>query len=91
MIIYGTNGSHVRTEPLPGTACPACRAPDQMQASLFSRYAHIYWIPLLPYSKPAVAECLHCRGNWELGELPPEAGAVKEALRARRKATRAPW
>lgn len=91
MIIYGTNGSHVRTEPLPGATCPACKTSNQMHVSIFSRYVHIYWVPLLPYSKPAVAQCLQCEGAWELKQLPPEAAAVQQAVRARKKATRPPW
>ncbi|OON67653.1 hypothetical protein [Hymenobacter sp. CRA2] len=91
MIIYGTNGSHVRTEPLPGVACPACHTADRMHASVFSRYIHIYWVPLLPYRKPAVALCQHCQGIWELAQLPAEADDIKQALRAKKKATRAPW
>ncbi|MCC3159034.1 hypothetical protein LJ737_17455 [Hymenobacter sp. 15J16-1T3B] len=91
MIIYGTNGSHVRTEPLPGASCPACRTANEMQVSVFSRYVHIYWVPLLPYGKPAVAQCQRCQADWELKQLPPEAEALKQAVRARKKATRAPW
>ncbi|UOQ71410.1 hypothetical protein [Hymenobacter cellulosilyticus] len=91
MIIYGTNGSHVRTEPRPGLACPACTTPDALHLSVFSRYAHIYWIPVVPYTKPAVAQCLHCQSAWALAELPAEAGEVKQALRTFRKETRAPW
>jgi len=65
MIIYGTNGAHVRTAPLPGVACPSCATSDALQLSVFSRYAHIYWIPLFPYSKPTVAQYGHCQQAWE--------------------------
>jgi hypothetical protein len=81
----------VRTEPLPGVACPACHAPNQLRVSIFSRYAHIYWIPVLPYRKPAVVQCQHCQAAWELGQIPAEADAVKQAVRAHKQATRAPW
>ena len=91
MIIYGTNGTHVRTEPLPGVVCPACATPDQMQGRVFSRYVHVYWVPLLPYTKPAVAVCQHCQHAWEHNELPAEATALKQALHQQKKSVRAPW
>ncbi|GAB3832947.1 hypothetical protein [Hymenobacter jeollabukensis] len=91
MIFFGTNGSHVRTEPLPGVACPACHTANQLRVSIFSRYVHLYWIPVLPYSKPAVVQCQQCQATWEFGKIPAEADAVKQAVRARKAATRAPW
>ncbi|PJJ60917.1 hypothetical protein [Hymenobacter chitinivorans] len=92
MIIYGTNGSLVRTVGAePELACPACTTPRAMRLSVFSRYLHVYWIPLLPYTKPAVAQCTRCGGAWEASELPPGAGEVQQALRRLKKETRAPW
>lgn len=87
MIVYGTNGAHVRTAPLPGVACPSCATPDQLNLSVFSRYAHIYWIPLFPYSKPTVAHCGHCQQAWEEKALPAELSGPAKALK---KQTRAP-
>jgi hypothetical protein len=81
MIFYGTNGSHVRTAPLPGVACPNCATPDSLNASVFSRYAHIYWIPLFPYSKPIVAQCSHCQQAWEEKAMPAEIKAPAKALK----------
>ncbi|WP_162549975.1 hypothetical protein [Hymenobacter nivis] len=42
-------------------ACPACATPEALQLSLFSQYAHSYWVPLFPHSKPAVTQCTHCQ------------------------------
>ncbi|WP_426060245.1 hypothetical protein [Hymenobacter sp. B1770] len=87
MIVYGTNGAHVRTTLLPGVNCPSCAAAETLQLSLFSRYVHIYWVPVLPYSKPVVAQCGHCQRAWEGKELPAE---VQESARGFKKETRAP-
>lgn len=87
MIIYGTNGAHVRTAPLPDAACPGCATSGTLQLSVFSRYAHIYWIPLFPYSKPAVLQCGHCQQAWEEKHVPSE---LREPARTLRKETRAP-
>ncbi|WP_046246229.1 hypothetical protein [Hymenobacter terrenus] len=88
MIIYGTNGAHVHTTPLPGVACPRCSAPEGIQLSVFSRYAHIYWIPLFPYSKPTVAQCGHCQQVWDEKAMPKEVRSSSQALK---KQTRAPF
>ena len=88
MIIYGTNGTHLRDEPLPGIPCPACQTTDALKVSVYGRYAHVYWLPLLPYRKPAVLSCGHCRHGWDEKTLPAEMKAPVAALK---KETRAPW
>jgi len=87
MIFYGTNGAHVRTAPLPDVACPSCDTAGSLNVSVFSRYAHIYWIPLFPYSKPLVAQCSHCQQAWEEKALPP---AISGPAKDLKKETRAP-
>ena len=87
MIIYGTNGTLVRTAPLPGVACPFCTTADTLKFSLYGRYAHIYWIPLFPYSRPAVVQCSHCQQAWDGKTLP---AALQNPVRALKKQTRIP-
>ena len=88
MIIYGTNGALVRTAPMPSVACPSCAAPGTMQLSLFSRYVHIYWVPVLPYSKPVVAVCSHCQLAWEEKTMP---ATLQGTAREIKRGTRAPF
>ncbi|MGI4762391.1 MAG: hypothetical protein ACRYF0_16900 [Janthinobacterium lividum] len=88
MIIYGTNGKHYATQPLVGAACPACHAPEALQVGLVSRYAHIYWVPLFPYQKIAVTQCLSCQTSWAEKELAP---ALAPAVRAVKKRSTTPF
>lgn len=88
MIVYGTNGVHLRTAPLPGVPCPVCAAPDTLHLSLFSRYAHVYGVPLFPYSKPAVARCALCQSAWNQQALPTE---LRPAVRRLKQEVRAPF
>ena len=81
MIIFGTKGAHVRTEPLPGATCPTCTAPETLQLSVFSRYAHIYWIPLFPFSKPTLAQCTQCLSTWEQQHMPLEVRGAAQQLK----------
>jgi len=88
MVFYGTNGTHLRTEPLPGAACPNCASPDTLKASVFSRYFHLYWVPVFPYSKPTVLHCAHCGADWEGKAITPE---LQPLVRSLKQETRAPW
>ena len=81
MIIYGTNGTHLRTDALPSPACPACGTGNALRTSIFSRYAHIYWIPFFPYTKLAVVQCGACQTTWENKALPTEVGPAVQALK----------
>jgi len=88
MIFYGTNGALVRTAPLPGVACPACGTTGTLTTSIFSRYGHIYWIPVFPYSKPAVVQCSHCQQGWDGKALP---ASLQAPVLSVKQETRAPW
>ncbi len=88
MIFYGTNGALIRTEPLPAIPCPACATTGALKLSVFSRYAHIYWIPLFPYSRPTVVQCDHCQQGWDGKALP---AALQPAVQEARQSIRAPW
>lgn len=86
MIIYGTNGTHLRTDALPSPACPACGTGNALRTSLLSRYAHVYWIPLFPYQKIAVVQCGAC--GWDT--TTPPAG-LAPAMHELKKQTRHPY
>lgn len=91
MIFYGTNGKHYATEPLPGTTCPACQAPDSLHVALVSRYAHVYWVPLFPYQKIALTQCAHCQATWEEKQLAPDLAPAVRAVKKHRRAPVWTW
>ncbi|MBT9393690.1 hypothetical protein KLP40_10995 [Hymenobacter sp. NST-14] len=87
MLIYGYRASHLLTEPVAGT-CPACATSDGLRTSVFGRYAHVYWFPLLPIGKTGAAECAHC----QFVVRPKEMDAsLKQAFRQLKQRSRAPW
>ena len=61
MIIYGTGSKHLKTEQPKGTSCPLCKADDSILMSVFSRHAHIFWIPLFPIGKVVGSQCQNCQ------------------------------
>ena len=84
MILYGSKGAHLRTAPLPGTSCPACATQNSLKASVYGRYAHVYYIPSFPVSKTALTQCDHCQQAWEEKSLPAQ---LQPAVRELRKST----
>lgn len=87
MIIYGINGTHLLTTALPHEPCPACNVPGHLAVSVFSRYFHIYAIPLLPYSKPVAIQCQRCQQVWD--DAVP--AALQTPIRELKRDARAPW
>ena len=87
MLIYGYRTSHLRTEPVAGP-CPACATPDALRTSVFGRYAHVYWVPLLPIGKTGASECGHCQFVIRPKEMEP---ALRQAFRELKQRSRVPW
>ena len=72
MIIYGSKSSHLNSTSLEDATCPNCESVGQMFMSVYSNYAHVFWIPFFPFSKKVYASCNHCKATYTLNELPPE-------------------
>ncbi|MFD2785587.1 hypothetical protein [Hymenobacter rubripertinctus] len=87
MLIYGYQTSHLLTEPVEGS-CPACAAADSLRMSVFGRYAHLYWVPLLPIGKTGASECRQCGQVVGAKEMAPQ---LRQSLRELKQRSRAPW
>jgi hypothetical protein len=70
MIIYGWRTKPLGSEPL-AHVCSACGG-DSLKLHVFHRYAHVYWIPLIPLGKIAVLECPSCGKVFEKKTWTPE-------------------
>jgi len=73
MIIYGTRATHIKSEQLRNAVCPNCETRGQMTASVYSRHAHVFWIPFFPVGNTGVLECQHCHKGYKPIELPEKA------------------
>ena len=69
MIFYGTKGAHLKSEKISGVKCSHCEQQTSYTASIFGRYAYLYWIPVFPLPKKGVAECDHCKVTLEPKEM----------------------
>jgi hypothetical protein len=59
-IVYGKKKFFIRIfEPL-FYKCPYCDSENSTEVFIYSRYFHIFWIPVFPIRKVAVAKCTEC-------------------------------
>ena len=70
MIFYGTNAKCIKNGKIINVQCPKCEQNTSMTYTVFGKYAHVYWIPFIPYKKVSITECNSCKRTFESGELP---------------------
>ena len=51
MIFYGTNAKNIKNGKVINVQCPNCEQNTSMTYSVFGKYAHVYWVPFIPYKK----------------------------------------
>lgn len=87
MIIFGSRGSKIADLNLSGTTCSHCGGQDTQRVSVFGRYFHIFWIPILPIGKKVFAECTHCKKTIEENAFSPE---LREQYKAQESKVKRP-
>lgn len=85
MIVYGLRSSHLQSFDTP-VPCPGCGQRNRTVVSVFGRYAHVYWIPLFPVGKTAVAICTYCKANYENKEFSLDLKRDSTTMKASTKA-----
>ncbi|MDR1221937.1 MAG: hypothetical protein LBL07_03540 [Tannerella sp.] len=70
MIIYGYREARLQTKTFEDGFCTACGQKGTLTATVFSRHAHIMWVPLFPFYKRMVIRCQHCGKEFQLKETP---------------------
>ncbi|SFU42301.1 zinc-ribbon family protein [Pustulibacterium marinum] len=83
MIFYGHNSTKLATRTSKTAICPHCDTQGSITFHIFSKYAHIFWIPMFPYKKIAYSECDHCKQTLGFQKMPmvmqKEMKQIKEA------------
>ena len=72
MLIYGSRATTIADFDVPLAECAHCGQRGTQRMAVFGRYAHVFWIPLFPIGKVAVAECMHCKRTLKKKEFSPE-------------------
>lgn len=72
MIIFGGRASNIGNFDITNTKCDYCEQDNTQRIAVFGKYAHVFWIPIFPIGKKALAECTHCKRTIEQKEFSPE-------------------
>ncbi len=72
IIFFGTRSTHLNNKHFEHTVCPECGQKGHIYCSIFGNYAHVFWIPFFPYKKKAIAQCMYCKRQYSLYEIPDE-------------------
>lgn len=84
LFFFGLGQTRITTTALPGVTCAYCGTPESLTATVFSRYSHFFWIPVIPIGKFSLTQCGHCKQVLEKKEMPaayqaPVAAAQSQA------------
>jgi len=71
MIVFGVKAGNIGNFDISGSKCDYCGQESSQRISVFGKYAHIFWIPVFPVGKKAIAECTHCKRTIEEKNFPP--------------------
>lgn len=72
MIIFGRSAVLLKSKESVHTVCPSCETKGSLVYSIYSRHAHVFWIPLFPAGKTGGAICRHCQLEIESKEMPED-------------------
>lgn len=82
LFFFGLGQTRITTTPLLGISCTYCGTPDAVVATVFSRYFHVFWIPVIPLGKFSLTQCGHCKQVLEKKEMPAAYQAPVAALQS---------
>ncbi|MFA0964874.1 hypothetical protein AB9P05_23900 [Roseivirga sp. BDSF3-8] len=61
MIIYGSKATHLKSAQSNTATCVSCGTKGSVSYSVFSKHAHIFWIPVFPIGRVGASQCGHCK------------------------------
>jgi hypothetical protein len=70
LFFFGTGTSVISSHPLTGVPCVNC-GNTSVGVAIYSRYLHLFWIPIIPLGKRSVSQCAHCKQSLNEAEMPP--------------------
>jgi hypothetical protein len=85
-VFFGTGTKRIAESTLHYIACEDC-GNQTLRPYTLHRYFHVFWIPVVPYKREPVTECMQCKNTLINKELPP---SVQAAIRRENKLSRPP-
>jgi hypothetical protein len=71
MLLFGTKTTKLTVEPI-SDICANCGTQHTMDAHIFQKYFHFFFIPLFPIKKTGTSLCTHCKQVLRQREMPRE-------------------
>jgi hypothetical protein len=82
LFFFGLGTTIIGSYPLAGIACGYCGTLHSLLLTIYSRYLHVFWIPVIPIGKASVSQCAHCQQVLKESQMPPayrqEATSLKQ-------------
>lgn len=87
-VIYGSYKKAIGIFEPPFYKCPNCEEYNTSYIVVYSIYYHMFWIPIFPYEKEAVANCSEC--GFRRNEIKFGPNLIKE-FSEKKKEYKHPW
>ena len=71
-MIQGIRATKIGSFRVANCTCEHCREISHQRITVFGRYFHVFWIPVLPLGRKAVAECIRCKKTIKKRAFSPE-------------------
>ncbi len=85
MIIFGSRATNIGNFDVRNSKCEYCQNDSTQRISVFGKYVHIFWIPIFPIGKKAVAECTHCKRTIEQKEFSSKLSQLYQENKSKAK------
>lgn len=69
LFFFGLGTSVISSHPLTGVPCVNC-GQTSVGVAIYSRYLHVFWIPVIPLGKRSVSQCANCKQSLSESEMP---------------------
>jgi len=70
LFFFGLGTSVISSHPLTGVPCVNC-GQTSVGVTIYSRYLHLFWIPVIPLGKRSMSQCANCKQALTESEMPP--------------------
>ncbi len=87
-VIFGSRKANIGSYEVFMYECPFCEQNNSTTIHVLATYCHLFWIPIFPYAKEAIAICNNC--NSRRGELKFGPKLVQE-FKENKKRFKYPW
>ena len=83
LFLFGRGTTVIETYPLNDIPCTLCGTLGSLLLTVYSRYLHFFWIPVIPLGKASVSKCTHCQQLLPESQMPAAYRTAAQELKQR--------